>query len=58
MVTFSQYVALAYEVTDEKGLSVNDPNSFMSDLATVYRENNHSQAGKSAAKDYLRRVVN
>lgn len=58
MVTFSEYVTIAHEVADEKGLSVDNPRQFMRDLGEVYRANDHAAASRSAAKDYLRRVVN
>lgn len=58
MVSFARYVALAHEVAREKGLTVDDPAQFMDDLGDVYVANNHSEAPESAAKDYLRRVVN
>lgn len=58
MVTFSTYVSLAYDVVDEKGLSVDDPAEFMGDLADVYNANNHREASRSAAKSFLRNAVN
>lgn len=57
MVTFSRYVEIAYEVLDEKNTTVDDPTQFMRDLGEVYRQNNHSEASASAARNYLRRVV-
>lgn len=58
VVTFATYVKIAHDVARQKGVSVDNPAQFMQDLGRVYRENNHSEASESAAKNYLQRVVN
>lgn len=62
MVTFSTYVSLAYEVAEEKGFrsqlrgvgSQQANQNLMSDLAYAYNENNHSEASRRSAKQYLK----
>lgn len=58
MVTFSNYVRIAHQVADEKGLEVDDPAQFMTDLGVVYRREGHASVNEAAAKDFLMRVVN
>jgi hypothetical protein len=61
MVEFSEYVSIAYGVADEKGFGdqLRGPgtqqanNQFMSELGEAYNANNHSEANRSAAYDFL-----
>jgi hypothetical protein len=61
MVAFSEYVSIAYEIIDEKGFGdqLRGPgsqpanNQFMSQLGEAYNANNHSEASRSAAYDFL-----
>jgi hypothetical protein len=61
MVEFSEYVSIAYEIADEKGFAnqLRGPgsrpanNQFMSELGKAYNANNHSEASRSAAYDFL-----
>jgi hypothetical protein len=61
MVEFSEYVSIAYEVAEEKGIAnqLRGPgtqqanNQFMSQLGQAYNENNHSEASRSAAYAFL-----
>lgn len=65
MVAFSEYVSIGYEIAEEKGFidQLNGPGSqqanqqFMSELATAYNENNHIEASRSAAYDFLEQNV-
>jgi hypothetical protein len=63
MVTFATYVKLAYEVADQKGATLSGPGTqdenqqFMSMLADVYNENNHSEASKQAARRFLEEEI-
>jgi hypothetical protein len=61
MVEFSEYVSIAYDVADSKGFGeqLRGPgtqpanNRFMSDLGKAYNANDHSEASRSAAVDFL-----
>jgi hypothetical protein len=59
MVEFSEYVSIAYEVADEKGIQLTGPGTaqanqqFMSQLGEAYNANDHSEASRSAAYDFL-----
>ena len=61
MVEFSEYVSIAYDVADSKGFGnqLRGPgtqpanNQFMSQLGEAYNANNHSEASRSAAVEFL-----
>ena len=61
MVEFSEYVSIAYDVADSKGFGdqLRGPGTapanqqFMSQLGQAYNANDHSEASRSAAYDFL-----
>jgi len=63
MVAFGEYVSIGYEVAEEKGIQLTGPGTaaanqqFMSQLADAYNENNHVEASRSAAYDFLEDAV-
>lgn len=65
MVTFSEYVKMAYAVADEKGISAQlrgpgtaeDNRAFMKELSRAYNENNHNEATMDQAREFLRENV-
>lgn len=65
VVTFAEYTQIAYEVAEQKGFAsqLRGPGSqpanqrFLSELADAYNSNNHSEASRQAATQFLRANV-
>lgn len=65
MVEFSEYVKIAYAVAEQKGFrnQLQGPGTqsanqqFLSQLARAYNENNHSEASRSKAREFLEASV-
>lgn len=63
MVTFARYTSLAYDIAKSRGAQLSGQGTqqanrqFVSQLAELYNENNHSEATEQQARAFLEDAI-